>query len=147
MGLDSHGSLGSATQILASDEMMIRVRREAVEQRAARFPEYRTAVKALATATDETHYTVPGPEYLALVRKYVSPKQASAPRRKMFALGDAVETVLTSVGITKELVQRVTRTKDCGCKARQKWLNQWGYKQQERIEKAVNTAAKWYGIT
>ena len=63
------------------------------------------------------------------------------------AVGDLVETMLTSVGITKELVQRLTRTKDCGCKARQRWLNQWGYRQQDRIERLLNKAARWYGVS
>jgi hypothetical protein len=44
-------------------------------------------------------------------------------------------------------VQRLTRTTDCGCKARQRWLNQWGYRQQERMERLLNRAARWYGIS
>jgi hypothetical protein len=63
------------------------------------------------------------------------------------AAGDLVETMLTSMGITKERVQAWTRTKDCGCKARQRWLNQWGYRQQERMERLLNKAARWYGIS
>lgn len=63
------------------------------------------------------------------------------------AVGDLVETMLTRCGITKELVQRLTRTKDCGCKARQRWLNQWGYKQQDRMERLLNKAARWYGVS
>jgi len=63
------------------------------------------------------------------------------------AAGDTVERMLTSIGITKELVQRLTRTKDCGCKARQRWLNQWGFRQQDRMERLLNKAARWYGIS
>lgn len=63
------------------------------------------------------------------------------------AVGDLVETMLTSVGITKERVQAWTRTKDCGCTKRQQWLNQWGYKQQDRMERLLNKAARWYGIS
>lgn len=67
-------------------------------------------------------------------------------RFRKVALGDAVESMLTRCGITKELVQRLTRTTDCGCKARQRWLNQWGYRQQDRMERLLNRAAKWYGV-
>jgi hypothetical protein len=63
------------------------------------------------------------------------------------AVGDFVETLLARVGITKERVQQLTRTKDCGCKKRQQWLNQWGYDQQEKLERLLNKAARWYGIT
>jgi len=68
---------------------------------------------------------------------------ASLPR---IAVGDLVERMLTGIGITKEFVRRLTRTKDCGCKTRQRWLNQWGYRQQDRIERVLNRAARWYGI-
>jgi len=62
-------------------------------------------------------------------------------------LGAVVEKTLTSVGVTKELVKKITRTKDCGCAKRQQWLTNWGYRQQERIEVALNKVARWYGIT
>jgi hypothetical protein len=54
--------------------------------------------------------------------------------------------MLSSIGITKELVQRITR-KPCNCPARQKWLNQWGYEKQAQVERIVKKAARWYGIT
>lgn len=60
------------------------------------------------------------------------------------ALGGAVERMLTAIGITKERVQEWTRTKDCGCEARQRWLDQWGYAQQEKLERLLNRAAKFY---
>jgi 2-keto-3-deoxy-6-phosphogluconate aldolase len=63
------------------------------------------------------------------------------------ALGDAVERMLTSVGISKERVQQWLRVKDCGCARRAKWLNKWGYEQQDRIERVLNKAARWYGIS
>lgn len=51
----------------------------------------------------------------------------SPPRR---GLGDIVESVLTAVGITKERVERWTRTAGkpggCGCEARKQWLNAVG---------------------
>jgi hypothetical protein len=57
-----------------------------------------------------------------------------------------VEKMLVRVGITKEQVQAWTRVKDCGCAKRQQWLNQWGYRQQDRIERILNAAARWYGL-
>ena len=63
------------------------------------------------------------------------------------AVGDAVERMLSAVGITKELVQEWTRTKDCGCTKRQQWLNQWGYAQQDKLERVLNKAARWYGFS
>jgi hypothetical protein len=74
------------------------------------------------------------------------PQRARA-RLPRVAAGDLVERMLTSVGITQELVQRLTRTTDCGCKARQRWLNQWGFRQQDRMERLLNKAARWYGIS
>jgi hypothetical protein len=62
------------------------------------------------------------------------------------AVGDLVERMLTGVGISKTRVQQWLRVKDCGCAKRQRWLNQWGYKQQDRIERLLNKAARWYGI-
>jgi hypothetical protein len=54
--------------------------------------------------------------------------------------------MLVRVGITKEQVQAWTRVKDCGCAKRQQWLNKWGYQQQDRIERILNAAARWYGL-
>jgi hypothetical protein len=62
----------------------------------------------------------------------------------MVAFGGLVEKMLTGIGITKDRVQQWTRTKDCGCAARQRWLDQWGYAQQERLERLLNRAAKFY---
>ena len=123
----------------------MRVLRSAVARKDARTPGYRAAVEAAATGGDETHYEVPGEAYRAIVKRHGGRVLRIKPRRR-FALGDAVETVLSSVGITKELVQKITR-KPCGCPARQRWLNQWGYRQQDRLERVVKKAAKWYGIT
>jgi hypothetical protein len=81
---------------------------------------------------------------LCLKRGDRPPAIISVPR---IAVGDLVEKTLTSVGITKELVTKITRTKDCGCAKRQQWLNNWGYQQQERLEVALNKAARWYGIS
>ena len=46
----------------------------------------------------------------------------------MIALGDIVERCLRSCGITKERVAAVLGVEDCGCKQRQQWLNEVGYK-------------------
>lgn len=60
------------------------------------------------------------------------------------SLGAAVEQMLLMLGITKERVQAWTRMKDCGCPARQRWLDQWGYAQQEKLERVLNKAARFY---
>lgn len=52
-------------------------------------------------------------------------------------VGDFVERTLTRVGITKERVERWTRTEGqsggCGCEARQRWLNEFGDRVQYEI--------------
>lgn len=125
--------------------MLIRVRRAAVDSKDARAPGYRAAVEAMANATDDTHYTVPRDAYQQLWRQHSQP-QPVATRRRRVALGDAVERMLTTVGITQDRVQAWTRTKDCGCKARQQWLNQWGYRKQEQLERVLRRAARWCGF-
>lgn len=110
-------------------------------------PGYRVAVEAMAAMSDDTHYTVLRGEYQKLWQMHAKPRMPVGKRRKMYAVGDAVERMLTRIGITKERVQAWTRTKDCGCKARQQWLNQWGYRKQEQLERVLKKAARWYGIS
>lgn len=43
-------------------------------------------------------------------------------RPKRLGLGDAIESVLSAVGITPDRVSRLIG-KDCGCKQRKEWLN------------------------
>jgi hypothetical protein len=66
------------------------------------------------------------------------------------AVGDLVERWLTRAGITKERVERWTRTEGkpggCGCAARQKWLNDWGNRVQYRGRDFLRRAAEWYGV-
>lgn len=124
---------------------MLTVKRTSIARRDAEQPGYAAALETVASGGDETHLRVERDAFQAVQAQFPLPRSARQ-RHKRFALGDAVERVLTTVGITKELVQKITR-KPCKCPARQQWLNQWGYRQQERIEKAVTTAAKWYGIT
>lgn len=63
-------------------------------------------------------------------------------------IGDVVEKALTGIGITKPLVERLTRATGkpggCGCANRQKWLNEWGAKQQLRVRQAFFAAKKLY---
>jgi hypothetical protein len=128
--------------------MHLRVSRAAVADKDASIPGYRADIEAIATGGDETHYHVPGDAHRQVVRKYARPRTSvTVNRRKRFALGDAVESMLTAVGITKERVQWLTRTKDCGCAARARWLNRWGFEKQAQLERIVQKAAKWYGIS
>jgi hypothetical protein len=63
-------------------------------------------------------------------------------------VGDLVEQALTSVGITKERVEKLTRTEGkpggCGCGARKKWMNEQGAKVQHAIRDAGMAASKFY---
>jgi hypothetical protein len=127
----------------------MRVLRAAVASKDTRSPGYLAAVEAAATGGDATHYDVPRDAYLAIVRQFTKPRvtvQAKKRRLPRVAVGDLVERMLTGIGISKVRVQQWLRVKDCGCAKRQKWLNQWGYKQQDRIERLLNKAARWYGI-
>jgi hypothetical protein len=127
----------------------MRVLRAAVAAKDARSPGYLAAVEAAATGGDATHYNVPRDAYLAIVRQFATSRvtvQAKKRRLPRVAVGDLVERMLTGVGISKERVQQWLRVKDCGCAKRQRWLNQWGYRQQDRIERLLNKAARWYGI-
>ena len=71
---------------------------------------------------------------------------SSSRRLPRVAVGDLVETMLARIGISKDRVKQWLRLRDCGCAKRQKWLNQWGYQQQDRIERILNAAARWYGL-
>jgi hypothetical protein len=75
---------------------------------------------------------------------------ASQPAWKPVPIGDLVEKGLTAIGITKERVERWTRTEGkpggCGCAARQKWLNDWGNRVQYRGRDFLRRAAEWYGV-
>jgi hypothetical protein len=126
----------------------MRVLRSAVAAKDARSPGYLAAVEAVATGGDGSHYDVPRDAYQAIVRQFSPPRVNLQRRRHLprIAVGDLVERMLSGLGISKERVQQWLRVKDCGCAKRQKWLNQWGYKQQDRIERLLNKAARWYGV-
>lgn len=81
----------------------------------------------------------------------IDPNHPAYPRKREewqpIMVGDLVEKALTSIGITQERVERLTRTAGkpggCGCKQRQKWLNEKGIAVQKAIREA---AKKVYGI-
>lgn len=125
--------------------VIMRVRRDAVDEKDRRSPGYRAAVEAAAISASETHYEVPREAYAEIVKQH-SAGVVPVRRLRRVDVGGLVERMLTSVGITKERVQAWTRLKDCGCKARQRWLTQWGYRQQDKIERLLNKAARWYGL-
>ncbi|NBW09330.1 MAG: hypothetical protein EBR82_15025 [Caulobacteraceae bacterium] len=64
------------------------------------------------------------------------------------AVGDAVEQMLTSVGITKERVEQWTRTSGksggCGCASRQRWLNELGFKVQWWVRRQLEKTRDFY---
>jgi len=67
---------------------------------------------------------------------------------KPVMVGDLVEKALTTIGITQERVERLTRTEGkpggCGCAGRKKWLNEAGAKVQYAVRDAGQAAAKFY---
>jgi len=69
------------------------------------------------------------------------------PEWKPIMVGDLVEKALTTIGITQERVEKLTRTAGkpggCGCQARKKWLNEAGVEVQKAIRE---TAKRVYGV-
>lgn len=63
-------------------------------------------------------------------------------------VGDLVEKWLTRVGITKERVERWTRTagtpEGCGCEARKRWLNEVGNRVQRAVRRKLEAAHHFY---
>jgi hypothetical protein len=63
-------------------------------------------------------------------------------------VGDLVEKALTAVGITKPLVEKLTRTAGkpggCGCSGRQKWLNDAGVKAQRQAQAGILAVRRFY---
>jgi hypothetical protein len=123
----------------------MQVSRDAVIAKDLRSPGYLEAVESAAINASETHYDVPRDAYADIVMRY-STSVAAVRRLPRVAVGDLVETMLTRIGISKDRVKQWLRVQDCGCAKRQKWLNQWGYQQQDRIERLLNKAARWYGM-
>ena len=62
-------------------------------------------------------------------------------------VGDLVEKALTTIGITRERVEQLTRTEgkpgECGCAGRKKWLNEKGVQVQTAIREM---AKRVYGV-
>jgi hypothetical protein len=71
-----------------------------------------------------------------------------AKRWKPIAIGDIVERGLKAIGVTKERIERLTRTAGnpggCGCEARKRWLNDVGYKAQYAIRDGYKAVERFY---
>jgi len=80
----------------------------------------------------------------AVVQVVPAPTVDDIIRTPAVRLGDAVESVLSFVGITKERVAALSKSGTCKCDDRQEALNQWGYRQQEKIERAVASIGSFY---
>ena len=94
------------------------------------------------------HQTCPVCGYVAKsLPTYRECRPVPVKKWKPIMVGDLVEKALTSVGITKERVERLTRTEGnpggCGCDGRKKWLNEKGVEVQKAIRE---TAKKVYGV-
>lgn len=63
-------------------------------------------------------------------------------------VGDIVERWLTAVGITKEFVEKWTRTEGkpggCGCEGRKRWLNEWGNSVQYAVRRFGDRVRRFY---
>lgn len=65
-----------------------------------------------------------------------------------YKVGDAVERLLTRCGITRERIERWTRTAGtpdgCGCEARKRWLNEIGDRVQYAIRRWMLKAREFW---
>lgn len=86
-------------------------------------------------------------------RWLIDPDHPDYPRKREkwrppVAVGDLVERGLTAVGITKERIEKLTRSEGkpggCGCGARKKWLNEVGYKAQHAIRDGYKAVERFY---
>ena len=50
-------------------------------------------------------------------------EQGIDPNQKDIGLGDIIHATLQKIGVSEETVQKWFGIKECGCKARQKFLN------------------------
>lgn len=79
--------------------------------------------------------------------QYPQPDRAPPTPWQPIMVGDLVEKALTTIGITQERVEKLTRTAGkpgwCGCAGRKKWLNEKGVEVQKAIR---DTAKKVYGV-
>lgn len=80
----------------------------------------------------------------AVVQEVPAPTLRDVMRTPAIRLGDAVESVLSFIGITKERVAMLSKSGACKCNERQEAMNQWGYRQQERAEAAAKTLSVFY---
>jgi hypothetical protein len=69
----------------------------------------------------------------------------SPPTRGPVMVGDAVERMLSAVGITPDRVEQLIG-QPCGCSGRKRWLNEAGVAVQNAVSKAVDAAARFYGV-
>lgn len=78
------------------------------------------------------------------------PQPDRSPDRewKPIPIGDLVERGLTAIGITKERVEKLTRTEGkpggCGCESRKRWLNEVGNKVQAYARNVLIAAKRFY---
>lgn len=63
-------------------------------------------------------------------------------------VGDLIERALTKIGITKPLVEKLTRTAGkpggCGCEGRKRWMNEAGVMVQKKAHTALLVAKDFY---
>lgn len=84
----------------------------------------------------------------------VTPWRATCPvcptltRPAYVMVGDLIERGLSAIGITKPLVEQITRTAGkpggCGCQQRQRWLNEAGVSVQQAAAAWTDKARRFY---
>lgn len=116
---------------------LVKILRQDVARSDLKLPGYERAVLDAASFFDDRQILIEKNTYLRIAA-------LRSTRSHLISLGDLVEVVLRWAGVTKDRVQRLTRKSDCGCKSRQRWLNQWGYRQQERVESLLNRMLRFY---
>lgn len=63
---------------------------------------------------------------------------------KPLPIGNLVQRGLQSIGITDDVVKRLTGWKDCGCSARKSALNVYGDRVQRVVRDVAKTAKRFY---
>ena len=58
-------------------------------------------------------------------------------------VGDALAWCLRAVGITEARVERCLGGASCGCDGRRRWLNRWGLLAVDRLERVLNSWARF----
>ena len=89
-----------------------------------------------------------GDRWLIDTDHHAYPRKRPNKQWQPIAIGDLLERGLTSVGITKERVEQMTRTTGkpggCGCQDRQRWMNEAGFRVQRAVRGGYLAVQRFY---